>query len=490
MSLLAQARQLLKETEETRELPLPASPAELNDIIGYSPRKLQAELDARDRRFNIRVLHRRFGKTVREVAKLVRKAMWCPFPDGRYAYLAPTYSMAEDIAWAYLEKFSAKLYGHLGLEARNWVDKSDLAVWVPTHNGSKSRIRLYGVDSPKQRLRGLYLDGVVFDEFAEQPFSVWTEQVRPMLADDVRQGLDEFGDPNQWSDFIFTPKGRNHAYTMFRRAEQWEAGKGVIVVDPDTQEEREVMRNDWSAAIYKASETGILSKREMTDMLEDMGKAKYEQEVECSFDAAIEGAIFAKDIEDVRNAGGVKRAPYNPLLPVDTAWDLGYDDATAIWFIQETAEGPVIIDYYEASGANLDHYAGILADRNYRYGRNYLPHDVDQFHLGMEKDRRAILSGLGVRVTAVPKTSKWDQIAAAQALLPRCVFDEKKTAEGLDRLALYRREKNERLGTLKQNPVHDWTSHAADAFMTYAIGRRQFRKPGSGNPNNQRSAEL
>lgn len=489
MSLLAHARQLLKDTEDTRKLAIPDSPAALDKIIGYTPRPLQAELDERDRRFNIRVLHRRFGKTVREVRKLIVRATWCPFEDGRYAYLAPTYSMAEDIAWVYLEKFVLKLYEHYHVEPRNWIEQSKLAVWLPTARGSRARIRLYGVDSPKQRLRGLYLDGAVADEWAEIPYSVFTEQVRPMLADDVRQGVDEWGNANQWMDFIFTPKGRNHAHTMFRKAEQWELGKATIEVDPDTQEEREVLRDDWSAAIYKASETGILGPRELEDMLIDMGKAKYEQEVECSFDAAIDGAIYAREIEMLRQSGAVHRIPYNPLLPVDTAWDLGYDDATAIWFIQETAEGPGAIDYYEASGAGLDHYAGVMADRGYRYGRNYLPHDVEAHDIGSGKSRRSILQALGVRVTTVPKTSKWDQIAAVQALLPKCSFDEKKTAEGLDRLALYRRERNEKLGTLKQNPVHDWTSHGADAFATYAIGRRQFRKPGS-NPNNQRAAEM
>lgn len=483
------AEKLVRDTQSSRPLNLPKTPAELDKIIGYTPRALQAELDRRDRRFNVNVLHRRFGKTVREVRKLLVRAVWCPFDDGRYAYTAPTYSMAEDIAWAYLENYATKLYEHLGLKANDWIDRSKLALWVPTQRGNKARIRLYGTDSPKQRLRGLYLDGVVFDEWAEQPFSVWTEQVRPMLADDVRQGKDALGNVNQWADFIFTPKGRNHAYTMYKQAKMWFDGKEVVMVDPESQAEKRVKRDDWAASLFKASETGILGAGELTDMLTDMGRSKYDQEVECSFDAAVEGAIYAKYIEELRASGAIGKAKYNPLLPVDTAWDLGWDDFTAIWFIQETAGGPKVIDYYEASGGTFDHFAEVMAQKPYRYGRNYFPHDVEVHDQGTGKSRRAILTSLGVRVTTVAKHSPWDGIAAVQALFPTLTFDETACARGIDCLQLYRRDKNEKLGVLRQNPVHDWTSHAADAMRYFAMGRRAFRRPGS-NPNNQVAAQM
>lgn len=489
--LVSAAKRIAKEAGAHRKLDLPKTPEELDRIIQYRPRPLQAELDKLDRRFNVRVLHRRFGKTVREIRKLIQRAMWCPFDNGRYAYAAPTYSMAEDIAWMYLEQYAKRIYEHYGLNPKDWIQQSKLALYIPCHNGSRARIRLYGVDSPKQRLRGLYLDGFVADEWAEIPPSVWNEQVRPMLADDVRRGEDALGNKNQWADFIFTPKGRNHAHTMFRKAERWEKGEEVVELDKESLQERRTKRDDWSARLYKGSETGILGPDEMADMLSDMGRSKYEQEVECSFDAAVEGAIYARYIEELRENGGIRRLPYNPLLPVDTAWDLGYDDMTALWFIQDHAAGPAIIDYYEASGAGLEHYAGIMAERKYRYGRNYFPHDVEVHDLGTGKSRRDVLKSLGIRVTTVPKHSLWDGIAAVQALLPLCVFsDSSEVAEGLDRLSLYRRERNERLDILRQNPVHDWASHGADALRTYAMGRRKFRRAGAGDPNTAVSAQM
>lgn len=474
MSLLAQAKKL---QELSGRQGLRAPPVNPYPVTGYEPRPLQAKIEEQLRRFNSIVVHRRFGKTVMEVNRLIRRAIHCPFDGGRYAYLAPTYSMAEDIAWAYLQGYAEVLYDYCGLTARNWINTSRLAVWVPTLRGDRARIRLYGVDSPKQRLRGLYLDGCVFDEWAQMPPGVWFEQVRPMLSDENRAGIDDEGFPNQWADFITTPFGRNHAYNMHRKATDWMAGKIVIEKDPYTEEEMEVRRGDWAAFLYKASETDIIPRRELRDALNDMGRSKYEQEFECSWDAAVEGSIYSHEIEEARDQGRVCDVPWNKLIPVNTAWDLGWDDATAIWFFQVSGSQINVIDYYEASGAALDHYADVMAQKGYRYGYNLFPHDVAVHELGTGKSREGILRELGIRPTTVAKHSPWDGIAAAQALFPRCHFDHTKCSEGLDRLALYRREFNEKLGVMRQNPVHDWTSHGADAFRTLAMGVRALRTP-------------
>lgn len=472
MSLLAQAKKLASELDQSRPLALP--PLEkLDEVLQYRPRPPQAEMDRDERRFNSFVTHRRLGKTVREVRKLIRRAMLCPFTEGRYAYLAPTYQMAEDIAWTYLTQFATRIYEHAGLDPKNYLNASRLALWLPTYNGSRSRIRLYGVDSPKQRLRGLYLDGVSFDEWAQIPFSVWSEQVRPMLADENRAGVDAEGRINQWADFITTPFGRNHAYTMHSKADAWFRGQPVIEKDQDTGQDHAVSRDDWCAKLFKASETGVLTTRELADAKADMGRSKYEQEFECSWDAAVEGAIFAREIEEARAQNRIRPVPWNKLVPVNTSWDLGHDDATAIWFFQHIGDQVNIIDYHEEIGGSPDTCADVLADKGYRYGYHLFPHDVGQTHWGMERDRISILRALGIRVTVVPKKSKWDQIAAGQAVFSKCVFDETRCARGVDALALYRREKNERLGVFRENPVHDEFSHGADAFMVMALGRRR-----------------
>lgn len=465
MSIVGQARQLEKMIQEQQAgLAHLRLDADTYAMTGYEPRPLQAKLESQERRFNVEVMHRRFGKTVFKINKLIDRAAYCPFPDGRYAYFAPTYGQAKDIAWHHLKEFTKDIPGRK-------VEESELAVWIPSHIGSMSRIKLYGLDNPKQRIRGLYLDGCVFDEYAWMPQSSFSEQVRPMLTDKNRAGVDAKGRVNQWADFIFTPFGRNHAYTRFQQAEMWARGMAVRFADPLSGQVEEVKRDDWFAALYKASETGVLDDNELASARIDMGHSKYEQEYECSFDAAVEGSIYAREIEEARTQGRIKQVPWNKLLPVHTAWDLGFDDATAIWFYQQYGESLNVIDYYEASGAGLDHYADILAEKGYRYGTNSFPHDVDVHELGTGKSRASILRGLGVRVSAIGKISKKaDAIEAGRLLLSRANFDHEKCAEGVDRLALYRREYDEKNDVFREKPTHDWASHGADAWQTLALG--------------------
>lgn len=488
MSILEKAKQVAAMTAETaRADEMPATVNELNQIIGYKPRKFQEIVEGEERRFNVEVFHRRFGKTVMKVRKLVSHAVFCPFNEGRYAYTAPTYQMAEDIAWMYLTAFHEKFMKHLGEDPDRWKHGGKLFVYFPTTRGSKARVRLYGVDNPKQRMRGLYLDGAVNDEWALSPPSVWTEQMRPMLSDENRRGEDEFGRTSQWCDFIFTPAGRNHAHTMYTKALTWFEGKAVIETDEYTGQETKVFRDDWYAKLLKASETGVISDQELKDAEMDMGRSKYLQEYECSFDAAVEGSILAKDLEKIRAAGQIRRVAINPLLPVNTAWDLGWDDATALWFFQQFGNTVHVVDYYENSGANLEHYAGVMADRGYRYGYNLLPHDVEVTELGSGKSRASILRSLGVRVTVVPRHSVHDGISAMQSLLPRCYFDQERCAKGLDRLSLYRREFNEKAQVFREAPLHDWASHGADAFRTLAMG---IKSGTQGMGHNPTSAEM
>jgi len=491
-TLQAKARELEKQVlqEESANVHRLPPGFNLDETIGYQPRYLQQWMEDNERRFNVEVVHRRFGKTFAKVRKLLDRAMHCPVDMGRYAYVAPTYGQAEDIAWAYLLTFGQRIYSKLGLDERKWVDRSRMAIWVPTFRGSPARIRLYGVDNQKERLRGLYLDGLVLDEYAQIPPSVWTEQVRPMLSDDTRQGEDALGRRNQWADFIFTPKGRNHAYELWRKADVWARGDPVRELDPETGHEEEVFSDEWFACRLPASQTGVLSRRELAAAQREMGRQRYEQEYEVSFDAALEGAIYASEIKWLRHEGRVQNMPYNPLLPVHTGWDLGWDDATAIWFAQVQDNELRVIDYYEASGAPLQHFAQVLADRGYTYGKHFLPHDVEVHELGTGKSRASILREMGVRVSTVPKHAVPDRIAAVQATLPVCRFNQTRTMEGLDRLALYRREYDEKKGVFREQPLHDWTSHAADAFGILVMGVQSRLKNASSGPNSQSVAEM
>jgi phage terminase large subunit len=179
------------------------------------------------------------------------------------------------------------------------------------------------------------------------------------------------------------------------------------------------------------------------------------------------GALLVEAEQDKR----IAKVPWEPKLPVHTAWDLGIGDPTAIWFAQQTGMEVRIIDYYEASGVGLEHYVKVLKDKRYVYGEHILPHDVEVADLSTGRTRLQFLASLGLYCRALAQeTSVDDGISAVRNLLPQCWFDAEKCADGLKALRQYRAEYDEKLKTLKQRPLHDWTSHAADAFRYLARG--------------------
>lgn len=491
MALEAKVDQLIRQGGGDSTGTLPAD-FDLDAVIGFEPRALQAKIASEERRFNVEVLHRRFGKTYMKLRKLMHHAIHCPHEMGRYAYLAPSYAEAEDIAWAYLLDWAERIYQHLGLDSYGWVNRRLLYVLLPTYNGSPARIRIYGTDSPKQRLRGRYLDGVVLDEYAQMRPSVWFEQIRPSLSDANRAGQDALGRPNQWADFIFTPKGRNAAYHQFKRAEAFYHGQPVREQDPDTGKVEEQFSDQWYACRWPASETHVLSKGELREAEIEMGRSRFRQEYEVEFDAGTVGTIYAAEIEWLHRQSRVTHIPVSPLAPVHTGWDLGWDDATAIWFAQIIDGELRVVDFYEASNQPLHHYAQVLGQKGYTYGKHFFPHDVEQHELGTGQARSAILRQLGVIPTSIPSHRVADRIAATQATLPICRFSDTTCQDGLDRLMLYRREYDETKMVMRDNPLHDWTSHAADAFGMLVLGaqsrlRRSVRGDGS---NQQNFAEM
>ncbi|MGD9744308.1 MAG: hypothetical protein AB7V53_16820, partial [Dongiaceae bacterium] len=225
-------------------------------------------------------------------------------------------------------------------------------------------------------------------------------------------------------------------------------------------------------ALYKASETRILSRSELEDAQRSMTPEEYAQEFECSFQAAVAGAYYASLVEAAETEGRIGKVPWDPRLPVHTAWDLGIDDATAIWFCQQNGAEVRLIDFYESSGVGLDHYARALQARPYVYGDHLLPHDAQVRELGSGRSRIETLASLGVRAKVGRALGIEDGVNAARLLLPRCWFDAAKCARGIEALRDYRREYDERLGAFRARPVHDWSSHAADAFRYLAVGLR------------------
>ena len=305
--------------------------------------------------------------------------------------------------------------------------------------------------------------GLVFSEFSLTNPAAWA-YLRPIL--------DENGG---WALFNMTPRGKNHGHTMFEYAKK--AGWFVQTCLPTdtgvfTPEQLESARTEYHA-LYGP----------------DDGESLFQQEYWCSFDAALVGSYYGRQIKDAEEHKRVTLVAPDPVLSVVTAWDLGMDDSTAIWCAQIVGREIRLIDYYEASGQGLDHYAKWLAGRPYVYQEHLLPHDVQVRELGTGKSRLEVLHSLGLRTArVVPSQSLADGVNAVRSILPRCWFDREKTEKGLEALRMYRREYDEDHKVYKDKPLHDWTSHAADAFRYLALGLcdQPEERRSTGRPKNLR----
>ena len=315
------------------------SKEDLTKVIstGYKPRHHQQILHASMKRFNVLVCHRRFGKTVFSINELIDKAGRCKKKNPQYAYVAPNYGQAKRVAWDYVKEYTKDYPGRT-------VNEAELRIDMPIEGG-RIRIMLLGAENPAS-IRGIYLDGVILDEYAEMEPTAWTQVLRPALSD--RMG---------WAIFIGTPKGMNHFYDIYKQAE---------------------MNPDWYTAIFQASKTKIIAKSELESAGQNMSEEEYNQEWECSFSAAIVGAYFGKQIEEAERDGRITKVLYDKAVLVDTWWDLGIRDATSIWFTQTVYGKFHIINYIEDSGRDLAHYAKLVNQLPYTYGEHQLPHDVAQ----------------------------------------------------------------------------------------------------------------
>ena len=395
--------------------------------LPYKPRQHFLPFHNRTQRWSLIVAHRRAGKTVACINDVIKRAITEGKKNARYAYIAPYMAQAKAVAWQYLLEFSHPI------QTQN--NASEL--WVELVNGA--RIRLYGADNA-EALRGQYFDGVICDEYGDWKPGIWGAILRPALAD--RKG---------WAVFIGTPKGHNEFYEQREKARSEE---------------------EWFYGELKASETGIIAPDELADAKRLSTDDQYAQEFECSFDAAIQGAIFAKYIKDEQ----VTNVQYDPRIPVHTSWDLGVGDSTAIWFWQVSGTEYRCIDFYEASGEGLGHYISVLQSKPYTYGKHLAPHDIEVREFTTGQTRLELASNLGVRFEVVKQHRLEEGINALRMILPMVWFDLKKCKQGLEALKFYRWRTNDRLGGFTTTPEHDWASHASDAARYFAMGFKQSVK--------------
>ena len=402
--------------------------------IPYTPRKQQAFIhdQIEQYRYSLLCCHRRFGKTVMCINHLIKAAMTCKNYNPRFAYIAPTYGQAKKIAFDYLKYYTKDIPGTKYNETEL---RCDLV------NGA--RIMLLSSENPDS-IRGIYLDGCIIDETAQINPALINEVITPALSD--RKGF---------MILVGTPKGMaNLFYDYYQKAQ----------ADPK-----------WFLYKAKASETGIVDKEELDAALAVMGSQKYEQEFECSFIGNIQGSIYGDVIASLDDKKQITRVPIDPAYPVNTAWDLGYNDQTAIIFFQQIGHNIHIVDYYENKNEAFPHYAQVLKEKDYIIEHNYGPHDLEQTEFGSGKTRRELAYQMGLRFRVVPRMAIEDGIHAVKMVLPRCFIDVDNCGSLVNALRHYHRKFSDKERVYKIKPVHDWSSHAADAMRTLATGLNEIK---------------
>jgi hypothetical protein len=402
---------------------------------GYKPRPHQLYLHQNLKRFNVIVCHRRFGKTHFALNTLIDKALKCQLRNPQMAYLAPTYGQAKRVAWDLLKDYVKNIPG---IE----INESELRIDIPRpHLQDKIRFLLLGAENP-DALRGLYLDYVVLDEYAEMNPDVWNLVIRPALSDRLGGAI-----------FIGTPKSNNHFYEIYVTAQK---------------------NKDWFHAMFKAEDTNIIPRSELESARALMSDSEYQQEFQCSFSAANVGAYFGKEMEKAQEEKRIIPLPWEKALPVITAWDLGMDDTTVVWFVQQYGRELRVIDYLEDSGQGLDFYMRVITKKPYYYSQHIFPHDIQVRELGTGKSRLEVVRSMGLKnVKVAPKLPLEDGIEATRRILHKCYFEETKCARGIAALKNFQKKWDSKNKIFSSKPLHDWSSHAADAFRTLAVGLRE-----------------
>jgi len=388
----------------------------------------------------VAVWHRRAGKD----EFCLRWASVAAFEQiGNYWHMLPEAAQARKAIWDAVNPHTGKkrIDEAFPLELRRTTRQQEMMIEFV--NGSTWQ--LVGSDNFNS-LVGSTPRGVVFSEWALADPRAWAF-VRPILLEN-----------GGWALFNYTPRGNNHGRTIFEAAR-----------DDDS----------WFAQLLPADQTGVFTteqlKAEEKEYIReyggDLGRSLFRQEYFCSFDAAVLGAYYALEMGEADAEGRIAGVPYEKGHLVHTAWDLGYSDHTSIWFFQMVGREIRMIDFYTSSGVGLDHYAGVLQSKGYRYGTHLLPHDVEVKDLGTGRSRRETLASLGLNnIKVVPNQRINEGINAVRSILSRCWWDKTKCAHGVSALREYRSAWDEKLKTLKPAPLHDWASHPADAFRYLAMG--------------------
>jgi len=396
----------------------------------------------------VEVAHRRFGKD--DVA-LHFTATAAHQKIGNYWHMLPQYGQARKVVWNAINPKTGKKRIDEAFPIKLRRKTKEQEMLIEFKNGSMWQ--LVGSDN-YDAIVGSPPIGIVFSEWALANPMAWA-YLSPILEEN-----------GGWALFIYTSRGNNHGRTIYEHA---------------------LSTKGWFGQKLTALQTPVFSEDQLLNIKgeysqifgPELGEALYDQEYLCSWEGAVFGAYFTKQIRDATAENRITSVPHMPGIEVDTFWDLGIDDSMTIWFMQPLGKSFHFIDYYESAGYGLEHYAKVLKEKPYVYGNHWMPHDAAQREMTnseIAKSRREVAEDLGLKpIEIVKRARNMDMILqvhipAARNILSQCWFDRDKCSRGIMALENYRAQYDEEKKILNNRPLHDWSSHGASAFITFAVG--------------------
>ena len=388
--------------------------------------------------------HRRAGKDLCMVNWIACSAMQ---RVGAYWHVFPTYKQGRKVAWEGLTRDGRGFIDHFPKEIISRYRDQEMTIEFV--NGSTYSI--VGADNPDSQA-GTNPVGIVFSEFALlESNEIWV-LLQPILAEN-----------GGWAIFITTPRGRNHAYRLYQDFKD----------DPE-----------WFCEVLSYKDTGAITDQAVADAIAaGMSEEFAAQEFECSFDAALEHAWYGQQMKAAMVEGRIGTWPHLKDFPVETWWDIGRNDNTAIWFVQKHMGAIRAVHYEEARGKDHPYWVARLQalreEQNFHYSEHLLPHDATVTEWGSGKTRVERFYDANItNIRVVPKLGIGDGIGAVRAIIPNVYFHEPGCAKGIECLRQYSRKPLD--GVLDQDgrqvysetPKHDGFSDGADAFRTGAVGSR------------------
>lgn len=406
----------------------------------FTPRHYQIPVLAALDRGATRVValwHRRSGKEKTFINYTAKKTAQ---RIGTYYYMFPTYTQAKKAIWDGRDRDGFPFLAHFPPDYVKARNEQELKLTLK----SGSIFQLVGTDNIDSVMSTNPI-GCVFAEYSLQDPRAW-DYMRPILREN-----------GGWAIFDYTSRGKNHGFTLYELARKLQA-EG----DPA-----------WFAQKLTVDDTGALSPAQIdADRREGMDEDMIQQEYYCSFEGVQQGSYFGREMKAADTDGRIGKVAWQPEIGVDTWWDLGIDDAMSIWFTQTVGREIHVIDYYEASGEGLPHYAKMMQAKPYVYATHNAPHDIQVRELGSGKSRLETAASLGIRFAIVPNIDRMDGIDAARAFIARCWFDAVNTERGRLALISYHKTWDEKRKTFSATPYHDWSSNGADAFRYLAVGHK------------------